>query len=101
MGEELISKIPAVPETVVDVEEGDYGEDLKLLEFRTKLNVVEKLEHELIAERLMLDHRKRFSWVIFALSLGWLAFLASFLWHFISQTELKSVSDSVFITLIS
>lgn len=102
MEDELLQKIPPLVPQTSDVDEGDYGRALEELEYRTKLNKVEKLEHELEAERLMLDHRKCFSWVIFSLSAGWLVFIGTFLWLFSAQNApSKHVSDSVLIALIT
>ncbi len=108
MGEELIQKIPDVlpPEPDSEVPESDYGAALEDLKFRTKLHEVLKLEHALKAERLMLAHRKNFSWLIFGMCSLWLVFIGIFLWYFSSRRDFlgfleKPISDSVLIALIT
>lgn len=113
-GIDLLDAIPDI-EGVAESsgeEKFDLSQDLERLELRTRVTTVEKLEHGLIEERSMLTQRTWYAFLLFAVSVGWLGFIGAYIWHFgegvttpkmdgIPKIEIKPVSDSVMIALIT
>lgn len=109
---ELVDEIPDVDGVVESRVEDkvNYGEDLRELEFREKLNRVQRLEHTLTEERSMLTQRQWYAFLLLLMSAAWLWFIGDFVWHFgevtvapksLNSPEVKPVSDPVLIALIT
>lgn len=104
---EPLDQIPPSPPGTPEedsVLEPDYSTPLEVLEFRTRINAVEILEHELEAKRFMLDMRKKYAKALFCLCVAWLIFIGWIVWYSGrggNYCHPFKLSDAVLIALIT
>jgi anaerobic C4-dicarboxylate transporter len=92
--------VPEVLDSALEKDEvANLDEDLGTYQRKARETSLQKKEHELEVERVMLKQRKRYAILLFGLSAVWLIFIGAFL-VFAGIEKLK-VADSVLIALVS
>ncbi len=91
-----VQPIPNVPDSTLEKVDSPYlGEDL---EGYRKIELQRK-EHELIVERVMLKQRRGYAFALFGLSAIWLLFIGGYL--ILAGRGVLKTADAVLIALIS
>jgi hypothetical protein len=92
--------VPDVSDSALEkIDPPNLGEDLSIFQRKERETALQKKEHELEVERVMLKQRKRYAFLLFGLSAVWLLFIGMFL--VLAGMEKLKVADSVLIALIS
>jgi hypothetical protein len=92
--------VPDVSDSALEkIDPPNLGEDLGIFQRKERETALQKKEHELEVERVMLKQRKRYAFLLFGLSAVWLVFIGIFL--ILAGLEKLKVADSVLIALIS
>lgn len=92
--------LPVIPDWALEqVDPPNLAEPLDNYKIRERETELQRKEHELQVERVMLDERKRYAFRLFGLSFFWLLFIGVYL--ILAGMSFLKAADSVLIALIT